>query len=421
MAPNGKAVAAWLEARQINDNTTLYSVHARAYSPDTGWGNSVAFATTGNIGANLPEVVVNANGDAILLWRQSEVMGNNLAVNTIRYNAGTGVWDAAPAAVLSDAEATLYQGYDWINSHHITLDNNGNAFYAFSVSTILNAPDGAWVKQYRNGVWSDAVRFLAGASSNAKDLQLAAAPDGRTATAIWKQFENNANKFRMLASEYREGSGWTTGHEIDGDLVKSFGSTKIAIAANGDTTAVWEGSSDVGGSRFYAARLSNGAWSAPVTVGNTRPVIAFDSIAGLCSDAAGNAVLVTLPSQITAIRFTVDQGWQAPVDIPPAEQSYISPQASVACNTKGDAMVSYRAALGANNSYDLWARPFSATSGWGTAAQIVSLGGPAGMLTLSTPVVGVDDSFRALTLWRQDQQSGSGLNKPRDLWSATYK
>ncbi len=421
VAPNGKAVAAWLEDRSTATLTT-YSVHARAYSPDTGWGAAVSFALTG--GASMPEVAVNANGDAIVLWEQSATNGTNLSVNTIRYSAATGAWDAAPTAVLSASEASLYAIYEAINSHRITLDNNGNAFYAFSVSTILDNPDGAWVKQYRNGAWSAATRFLTGASSNAKDLQFAAAPDGRTATAIWKQFENNANKFRMLASEYKEGSGWTTGHEIDGDLVKSFGASKIAIAANGDTVAVWEGSND-SGSSVYFARLANGTWSTPVVI--DKPGLnSLSFLAGLCSDATGNAMLVTLPflqlGQVAARRFTVDKGWEDPIRVPPEKQEFIVPQASVACNTKGDAMVSYRAALGANNSYDLWARPFTAGSGWGTPAQIVSLGGtPPGALMLSTPVVGLDDSFRALTLWRQDQQAGTALDKPQDLWSATFK
>ncbi len=421
MAPNGKAVAAWLEDRSTATLTT-YSVHARAYSPDTGWGATVSFALTG--GASMPEVSVNANGDAILLWQQSDTNGANLSVNTVRYSAATGAWDAAPTAVLSASEASLYGIYQAINSHRITLDNNGNAFYAFSVSTILNDPDGAWVKQYRNGTWSAATRFLTGASSNAKDLQFAAAPDGRTATAVWKQFENNANKYRILASEYKEGSGWTAGHEIDGNLAQSYGPAKIAIAANGDTTAVWEASTS-GGSRtdIYAARLSNGTWSTPAIV--TGDALGRDGyLAGLCSDAAGNAVMVTLPfslGQVAASRFTVDQGWQAPVQIPPDGQNLINPQAAVGCNTKGDAMVTYRGSIVATSAFEVWARPFIAGSGWGAPALVVSKGDTNNFLVLSQPQVGLDDSLRALAIWGQDQQPGIALDKPKDLWSATYK
>lgn len=421
VAPNGKAVAAWLEDRGTATLTT-YSVHARAYSPDTGWGATVSFALTG--GAGMPEVAVNANGDAIVLWEQSATNGTNLSVNTIRYSAATGAWDAAPTAVLSASEASLYGIYSAINSHRVTLDNNGNAFYAFSVATILDDPDGAWVKQWRNGVWGPATRFLAGATSDAKELQFAASPDGKSATAIWQQISSSTNRFRMLASEYKEGSGWTAGHEIDGDLVRSFGMARITIADNGDTIAAWTGR-DGSGSNLYATRLSNGSWSTPTVIDRVGLTSDERYIAGLCSDAAGNAVMVTLPflqlGQVAARRFTVDKGWDAPVRVPAEGQEFIVPQASVGCNTKGDAMVSYRAALGANNSYDLWARPFSATAGWGTPAQIVSLGGPAGALTLSKPVAGLDDSFRSLTLWLQDQQSGPESNKPQDLWSATFK
>ncbi len=424
MAPNGKAIAVWLEERTLSTNSTRTGIYVRAYTPDSGWGNTVAFATSGDVNAYKPKPAINSNGDAIVLWTQTDTQGGPEYINAVRYTAATSAWDSAPTQVLSDAEVNRFQSHGLDISGQATLDDNGNAFYAFSAAVFLSSESGAWVKEYRSGTWSPATRFLASATSYAKDLHIATSPDGKAATAVWKQLNTSSNKYRVLASEYRQGSGWAVGHEIDGNLAESYGPAKIAIAANGDTTAVWEASTS-GGSRtdIYAARLSNGAWNTP-TIVTGDPIGRDGYLAGLCSDAAGNAVMVTLPSfslgQVAASRFTVDQGWQAPVQIPPDGQNFIVPQASVACNTKGDAMVSYRAALGANNSYDLWARPFTASGGWGTAAQIVSLGAP-GSLTLSTPVVGLDDSFRALTLWRQDQQPGGGLNKPRDLWSATYK
>jgi hypothetical protein len=81
-------------------------------------------------------------------------------------------------------------------------------------------------------------------------------------------------------------------------------------------------------------------------------------------------------------------------------------------------MVSWRAALGATNSYDLWARPYAAVGGWGTAAQIVSLTSSSG-LTLTGPLVGLDDNAKALTIWRQDNQAG--VSPPQSLWSAAFK
>ncbi|WP_192882347.1 hypothetical protein [Paracidovorax avenae] len=425
VAPNGTAVSAWLEDNSTAQTQSLYSVHARAYSPSTGWGAPVSF-DGGTLSASRPEVAINANGDAILVWVRTDrgTSGNN-GVASVRYSASTGTWDSAPANVLGTNDPALVSGF--LNSHRVTLDNAGNAFYAFTAASVLDDPDGAWVKQYRNGAWGTAVRFRAGASSEAKEMSLAATPDGKSATALWKQFDNQGNKYRILASEYREGSGWSSGHEVDGNLASSYGPARIAIAANGDTTAVWEASTS-GGSRtdIYAARLAGGTWGTPTIVGGDS--IGRDGyLAGLCSDASGNAVMVTLPfslGQVAATRFTVGGGWEAAVRIPPDDQAFTVPQASVACNTKGDAMVSWRAALGANNGYDLWARPYVAGSGWGTASQIVSLpSGPNGSrgLTLRQPLVGLDDSVRALALWTQDNQVPEGLDAPQSLWSAVFK
>lgn len=424
VAPNGTAVAAWLEDRSTNTQS-LYSVHARAYKPETGWGESVAFNVAGTDGAGRPEVAINANGDAMLVWVQigPASAGTSRAFNIASVSYKAGVWDTVPTNVLGATDIPAAGFSMDLTAHQITLDNAGNAIYAFTVSTILNAPDGAWVKRYRNGTWEQASRFLAGATSEAQDIRLAATPSGNAATAIWRQYDNSGNKYRVLASEYTEGSGWSTGHTIDAGLaLGAYENPRIAIAANGDTTAVWEAST-TGGTRtdVYASRLSGGTWSQPGVVTSISIGRADGFIADLCSDATGNAVLVTKPydlGQVAATRFTVGTGWGAPVQIPPDGQAFVVPQAFVACNTKGDAMVSWRAALGATNSYDLWARPYAAVGGWGTAAQIVSLTSSSG-LTLTGPLVGLDDNAKALTIWRQDNQAG--VSPPQSLWSAAFK
>ncbi len=424
VAPNGTAVSAWLEDRSTRTQS-LYSVHARAYSPATGWGNPVVFDGAGTLSADKPEVAINANGDAILVWSRIDTATGKIGIASVRYTAGTGAWDGAPASLLGTNDPTLSSGF--LDSHRVTLDNTGNAFYAFAVGSVLNQPDGAWVKQYRNGAWGPAARFLAGASSEAKDLSLAATPAGTAATAVWKQYDNNSRKFRVLASEYRDGAGWSAGHEIDGDLARSYGPARIAIAANGDTTAVWEASTS-GGSRtdIYASRLAGSTWGTPAVIGGD--ALGRDGyLAGLCGDASGNAVVVTLPTdlgQVAATRYTVGSGWGAASRVPPEGQSFIVPQAAVACNTKGDAMVTWRAALGPTNSYDLWARPYVAGTGWGTASQIVSL--PSGAngapgFALTRPVIGLDDSFRALAVWRQDSRAELSLDIPQNLWFAAFK
>ncbi|MDP9900819.1 hypothetical protein [Variovorax ginsengisoli] len=428
VAPNGTAVAVWREDRGTNSQP-LSSVHARAYSPDTGWGASVVFNDTGTYDAGEPRVAINANGDAIVVWIQlSELVagtsrGYNIA--SVRYKAG--VWDTVPVNLLGATDIPTASISSELNSQSIALDNAGNAIFAFSVgSGIFTEPNGAWVKRYRNGVWEAAKRFLPGASTNARDVQMVATPDGTKATAIWRQYENNAGKYRVLASEYAEASGWSAGHEVDGNLaLGDYSNPRLAIAANGDTTAVWEAST-TGGTRTdaYASRFAGGSWSTPAIVTSISIGRSDGFIADLCSDASGNAVLVTKPfdlGQIAATRFTVGTGWAAPVQMPPDGQSFIVPQASVGCNTKGDAMVSWRAAVASpDNSYQLWARPYAPATGWGTPAQIVSLSGSSGF-TLTGPITGLDDSARALTVWRQDNQAGIALNKPQSLWSSTFK
>ena len=85
---SGHAVAVWKQS----DGAAM-SVYANYYTAGTGWGTA-ALIETDNAGEALdPQVAVDASGNAVAVWEQSDGTRTNILAN--RYVAGTG-WARRP-------------------------------------------------------------------------------------------------------------------------------------------------------------------------------------------------------------------------------------------------------------------------------------------------------------------------------------
>ena len=285
VSPNGSAVAVWMQTSPTDTTTT--NIHARIYSPASGWGLPTVFAGLAGETATRPEIAINATGNAMLVWEQRRPGGTPLSYNlaAVRFSVATG-WEAAPAYLFArDDFATL-------NAHRVSLDDLGNAMLVFSQDVSTGA---AWAMRYVAGSgWQPSVRLGTDNDEFASNIEVALSNNGNAAVAVWSQ--NDANKSRIWSSNYTAGAGWTTARIIDGNSAVGYAEfPRVGVATNGDAIAVWDGST--GGSRtdIYANRLAGGVWGASAVLlggsalsrGSTTPMNR-----GVCSDRSGNAMVV---------------------------------------------------------------------------------------------------------------------------------
>lgn len=268
---NGNALAVWRQS-----NGTRYNILANRYVVGTGWGTAELIETENASHAYTPQVVMDANGNGIAVWHQADGTRNNIWAN--RYVAGSG-WGAAEkietgsliaysAQVSVDASgnavAVWHQsdgsrnniwsnryevGGSWGTAELIETDNTGSATAAqVSVDANGNAL-AVWYQGdgSRNNIWSN--RYVAGGSWGTAELietdNLGGA-DGPQVTfdangnalAVWYQSDGSRNN--IWANRYVAGTGWGTAELIETDNTGDAQNPQVSIDANGNALAIWE-------------------------------------------------------------------------------------------------------------------------------------------------------------------------------------
>lgn len=118
MTASGNAVAVWLQDEM--DDTNAW---ARHYTAGVGWGAPVQLDTPLGFGAESPNVAIDPAGNAIAVWGHA-VGSNRRDLYTSRYASGS--WDA-PALLETDDTGSANYGL-------VATDANGNAIVVWSQS-----------------------------------------------------------------------------------------------------------------------------------------------------------------------------------------------------------------------------------------------------------------------------------------------
>lgn len=219
MDSNGNAIAVWY---QFDGNR--YNVWANRYAVGTGWGSATLIETdnTGNAGSH--SIAMDANGNAIAVWAQSD--GTRYSVWANRYVAGSG-WGTA-ALLETDNAGDADPG-------PVVMDANGNAMVAWSQSD--GTRTNVWANRYVAGTgWGTATLIE---TDNAGDVSIPsiAMNAGGNAVAVWHQ--SDGTRTNIWANRYVAGTGWGTASLIETDNVGDAIYPSVVMAANGNAIATW--------------------------------------------------------------------------------------------------------------------------------------------------------------------------------------
>jgi len=124
---SGNALAVWAQSDGTRNN-----IWANRYTNGSGWGTAALIETDNAGAAGSPQIAIDASGNALAVWYQSDGTRYNIWSN--RYTAGTG-WGTA-ALIETDAGGTY--------APQIAFDASGNALAVWEQS------DGT-----RNNIWAN--------------------------------------------------------------------------------------------------------------------------------------------------------------------------------------------------------------------------------------------------------------------------
>jgi len=227
----GNAIAVWAQYDGVVD-----SIWANRYDATAGlWGTEVLIETDNTAGhsASVPQIALDASGNAIAVWEQSD--GSVVSIWANRYDTTTGLWSTAE--LIETDNAAGHNG----SVPQIALDASGNAIAVWEQSN--GSVDSIWANRYdtTTGLWSEAtvIETDNDTGHNGSEPQIALDASGN-AIAVWRQ--SNGSVVSIWANRYDTTTGlWSeaTVIETDNDTGHNGSEPQIALDASGNAIAVW--------------------------------------------------------------------------------------------------------------------------------------------------------------------------------------
>ena len=267
MNDDGYAITVWSQ-----DDGTYNSIYANVYTPGTGWG-SAELVENGDKGAYSPQVVLSPDGEAVVVWYQSNGAMYDIWANTYSITSGWGV-------------ETLIETADDGNSFDpmIDMDGSGNAV------AVWRQDDGAIYNVVSNRYtpgsgWGTAEIIESGDGQVQPPTNVAVDDDGN-ALAVWRQWDGS--KYDIISNRFTPGEVWGDEEEIE-DNEGTAETPHIDMDDAGNAVAVWR-QYDGGFYSIYTNRFIKGSGWGKAELIETR--IGSADVPRVSVDPHGNAIAV---------------------------------------------------------------------------------------------------------------------------------
>ncbi len=342
MNASGEAVIVWRQSD--GSHTQVFKSENRdgAWTHPAGLSDNIS-PDGQEVGG--PQVAMNAGGDAVIVWKQSDGAQGQIFKSECR----GGVW--SHPGNLSDNISIDGHG---ANSPQVAMSANGEAVIVWQQHDGSNYQ--IFMSEYRGGSWSHPTGIgdnISPDGQNAESARVVMSADG-DAVIVWMQSDGVNNQIFM--SEYRDGS-WDhpsgLGDNISPDGQEAL-SPQVAMNADGDAMIVWQ-QSDGSHTQIFKSEYRNGVWDHPDDLtDNISPDVQNASYPAVAMDDSGDAVIVWPQYEDTYLQLFKSECrsgvWNHPSglgdSISPAGQHVWYPE--VAMSSNGDAVIVWTQSDGSN-------------------------------------------------------------------------
>ncbi len=333
---SGNGWAVWSQS----DGGTSRNIWLNRYTAGSGWGEAELIGD-GNAGRALsPQIAVNASGDALVVWVQSDGTGSS----------GNHIW-ARRHTNNQWGTAVAIENVGFVSSPRIVMDASGNAI------AVWRRNDGAdvyniWANQYMAGNgWETAAPIDSGNNGDVTGLTIVANASGNAVVA-WRRNNSAFSQFDNWANYYTVGSGWGSATLIEASNDIAY-PAEVVIDSSGNALAVWYQRNDAGNYSIWSNRYSaDNGWSTEIPIADE----GFNS--KIAMDGSGNVLMVyKAQGGFWTNRYMVDSGWGSP-----KRSDTISNQGPgyrrIAMNASGNAVAVSLVIDIPSYRYDVWANRY---------------------------------------------------------------
>lgn len=301
----GHAIVVWEQFEAATG--ARHDIFASRYTPLIGWSQAQEIDSEPVRTAVNPVIAMGPSGSAIAVWAQNDGTRANIWANT--YAPSTG-W-ATPELIETNNKGT-------VNNPKIVMDSQGNAHVVWIQSEgVWGLNDSIWANIYRPGLgWSVAFP-IENKLPEANTPDISTDANGNV-MAIWNQIEmvGNLGTYHVWANRYTPASGWGAAEPIKTENAKQSYTGRVALDARGNAIAVWvQENLTTSAIEIWTNNNPLGqAWGTPQVLQTVSSQKGFDP--RIAVDSNGNAIAMwSLNGGLMAKRYTTDTGWGNPVKV----------------------------------------------------------------------------------------------------------
>jgi hypothetical protein len=218
-----------------------------------------AFVSPPGQDAFAPQIAMNAVGETVIVWNQSD--GSNTQIFRSEYR--NGAWTDPTS--LTDNISPDGQG---ASNPRVAINNNGLATIVWEQSDGLN--NQVFRSEYEGGAWADPTSLADNISPNGQDVigPKVVLNDNGEGVIVWAQ--SDSNSMQVFRSE-RRGAAWSDPTDIN-DNISPDGQPvmepQIALSEGGDAVIVWA-QPDGSNSQIFRSEYRNGTWTDPADLSDS--------------------------------------------------------------------------------------------------------------------------------------------------------
>lgn len=387
----GNAIAVWQQY-----DGSRYNIWANRFDTlSRNWQGAILIETDNTGSAHNPQIAVDKNGNAIVVWYQYDGSRYNILANY--FDVLSGNWQGSVLIENDNAGSA--------SSPQIAVNSSGNAVAVWyqSDGTRYNI----WANYFDplTGNWQGAV--LIESDEGTADNPKIAINDSGNAVAIWWQYIDSR---RSIYTNY---FNTTTGHWqssptlIEHDNTGDADSPQITMTNSGDAIAVWRQFDGIEYSIYTNSfNASTGSWNnSPTLLEHDDANYAFYPKIAL--DRSGNAITVWYQSDgtrynIWANRFdAINNRWQSTPTLLEHDNTDDARSPDITMDSSGNAIVLWYQSDGIR--YNILANRFDAiTNSWQSTPTLLEHDNTG---DAKSPDIAMDSNGNAIAIWWHDDGS----------------
>lgn len=240
VAPQGGAVVVWQGSGGTVANRGTWT---NRYTASAGWGTASQLVAVS--GGSAPDIAMDANGNAVMVWGQVEVSTAGMFALIQAKRLQAGAWGPALQVGRELGANSL------VSAPLVKMNAGGAALVAWgqgdqSVRATV-APAG--------GAWPAPTIVKAVASREATSALVAAIDDQGNAMLTWRQANDPGSSIDARLATRSAAGGWTAGVVHQADV---WGDPFVALNGRGDGLFLWTHLDTTSGTQIRARRYSAG-------------------------------------------------------------------------------------------------------------------------------------------------------------------